>query len=435
MNINIMGLGKLGFPMACFLGSKHSVKCFDINSKLRNILERNPESYLTHEFHINRYLKKKIKIFKTPLESLLGTDISFITVPTPSLNNQKFSNKFIIKTLDNIIYYIKTIKDLKKKEPYIININSTVSPGSFSNELIPYMTSKGLKINKDYHFVYNPYFVALGNVLQHLENPDFILIGHCSSKSIIKIKKIYSDLYTKPKFKFMNLEEAELVKLLVNSYVATKISFTNFVQEITNKFHVTSANKILEAVGTDKRIGKNFFNVGGPFMGPCLPRDMLALKKFCKEINIKPLLPTAANKINNERINEFYKTLNLIKNSKFKNIGFIGTGYKPNTDSVEESIAFKVMQRAKKLKFKVYYFDRFIKKNHKRFKRFYSIRNLVKKTDIIFISYKDNYINKIKKYFTNKNIIWDIFSIINSKKIRVFSNINEFKSIKLNHYN
>jgi UDP-N-acetyl-D-mannosaminuronate dehydrogenase len=38
MNINVMGLGKLGFPMASFLSAKHNVQCFDLNHKLIDLL-------------------------------------------------------------------------------------------------------------------------------------------------------------------------------------------------------------------------------------------------------------------------------------------------------------------------------------------------------------------------------------------------------------
>lgn len=185
----------------------------------------------------------------------------------------------------------------------------------------------------------------------------------------------------------------------------------------------------MDAIGTDKRIGNNFFKPGGPFLGPCLPRDTIALKKFCEEINIEPLIPITTNKINNLSITKTYETLKKIKNMKFKNIGFIGTGYKPNTEFFEESIAYKIMKKAKKLKFKVCYFDRFIKKDHSEFKRFNNIKDLIKISDVVFISYHDTYIKRIKKFFTKKNIIWDIFNVINSNKIKKFSSVVELKNL------
>ena len=60
-----MGLGKLGFPMASFLSSKHNVQCFDLNRKLVDLLKKNSKSYLPNEIGINRYLKKKLRYLIT----------------------------------------------------------------------------------------------------------------------------------------------------------------------------------------------------------------------------------------------------------------------------------------------------------------------------------------------------------------------------------
>ena len=346
MNISVIGLGKLGFPMAKFLSYyNHSVSCFDINVKLSKRLIIDSKDYLSSEVGIKKY-KKKIKIFFSLYDSLLNTDITFITVPTPSLNNGNFSNKFILDVLDEIIFYIK---ENPKKYPHIININSTVSPGSFENELIPFMKKKGLINNIDYSFIYNPYFVALGNVFQNLENPDFILVGYSSEYSLRKIKDTYKKIYRNLNIREMTLQEAELVKLLVNCYITSKISFTNFVKNISDKIGIKSANVILNAVGSDKRIGKGYFRQGAPFSGPCFPRDNNALENFCRTIELNPLIPSITNKINLNTYSDMFEILKFIKKKRIKKIGFLGVGYKPNTDSLDESVALRLMKKSKKI--------------------------------------------------------------------------------------
>ena len=49
----------------------------------------------------------------------------------------------------------------------------------------------GLKNNIDYQFIYNPYFVALGEVINNLEKPNFILIGTNDEYANKKITSIY----------------------------------------------------------------------------------------------------------------------------------------------------------------------------------------------------------------------------------------------------
>ncbi len=430
MKISVIGLGKLGFPMASFLRSKFIVNAFDKNIKIRNIIKKKPNSYLPYENKINKYLKKNINMKSSIYDSLIGTDICFITVPTPSLKNGKFSNKYLINVLKIVS---KFLKNNKRKEPYIININSTVSPGTFDKELIPFMKNEGLKINIDFEFIYNPYFVALGDVIKNLESPDFILIGSSSINSAKKIQSIYKKIYKNPNFKSMSLREGELVKLLVNCYVASKISFTNFVKSLTENMKSVSLTTVLNAIGTDKRIGNNFLRPGGPFLGPCLPRDIVALTKFCDEIKINKIFPNSAKKLNKISINSLLQLINFLKKKKIKSIGFTGIAYKPNTDFYSESIAFKLMEKAKKIGLKTYFFDKYIHKKKINFSRVNSYESLVKKSDVVFISYEDNFILKKQKIFSRNVYVWDIFNFLSSKNIKKFSNKREFNNFIKNN--
>jgi UDPglucose 6-dehydrogenase len=426
MNISIMGLGKLGFPMSKFLSNHgHNVSCFDVNSKLSKSLIINHKGYLKSEVGIKKY-KRKIKILFSSYECLLNTDITFVTVPTPSLNNGKFSNQFILDVLEKISYFIKKNP---KKHPHIININSTVSPGSFENELIPFMKNKGLVNNVDYSFLYNPYFVALGNVFENLENPDFVLLGYSSEYSLKKIKNIYKDIYKNLNIREMTLKEAELVKLLVNCYITAKISFTNFVKSITDKTGIKSANIILNAVGSDKRIGKSYFRQGAPFSGPCFPRDNRALEIFCRTIKLNPLIPSTTNKINFNTYSSMFQILKFIKDKKINKIGFLGAGYKSNTDSLEESVALRLMKKSKKVGLKVYYYDKYLINNLLDYKRCSNIKKLILNSEVLFISYVDKQFNNLDRYLlSKKKFVWDVFDIIRSNKIKKFSNIFQFKA-------
>ena len=422
MKISVVGLGKLGFPMAYFLRSKFEVNAFDKNAASRKLIKKNPINYLPHENNIKKYLNKSLNICNSIEESLQNTNIVFITVPTPSLKNGKFTNKFLIAVLTKISKYIK---NNKIKKPYLININSTVSPGSFDNELIPFMTKNGLKINYDYDFIYNPYFVALGDVINNLEKPDFILLGSSSKDSSKKIQTIYKKIYKKVNFKSMTLREGELVKLLVNCYVASKISFTNYVKNISENTGSISVSTILNAIGTDKRIGNNFLRPGGPFLGPCLPRDIVALTKFSKDIKINTLYPESAKKINKITLENLLNVVGYLKRKKIKSIGFTGLAYKPNTDFFEESIAYKLMKKAKKIGIKIYFFDKYIKNTNLKFNRVDSVKSLFKNSNVVFLSYEDKYIIKQKKNFQKKVLIWDIFNYIEFKNIKKFSNQKE----------
>ena len=235
-------------------------------------------------------------------------------------------------------YLISRSKSKIKSEPFIININSTVSPNTFSEILIPFLERKGLINNKDFSFIYNPYFVALGDIISDLKHPDIILVGcenHAAKKNI---KYIYDRIYNNPNISFMSIDEAELIKLLVNTYLTLKISYSNMVKEISKANDNVDISKILSVIGLDSRIGNKFLKPGGPFSGPCLPRDNYSLMNYYKKNNISNYLSEAILKTNKNSIDLIKKDLNEFKNKGFESIIFAGIGYKSHTPSLEETL-------------------------------------------------------------------------------------------------
>ena len=95
-----------------------------------------------------------------------------------------------------------------------------------------------------------------------------------------KVEEIYKKITNAP-IKHMDLRSAELAKISLNSYITMKISFANTIGRIS-KHLGTDANKILDAIGTDKRIGHEYFKAGGAYGGPCFPRDNKAFGNVAK---------------------------------------------------------------------------------------------------------------------------------------------------------
>ena len=142
MKINLIGLGKLGYPMSLFLSSSgNKINCYDSDT---SIYEKITNSrYLIYEENLSDFneFKNNLKFFDNIQSSFEDTSISFITVPTPSKLDGSFSLDVIKLILDEIGFYLgKKINN--NNNPYLINICSTVSPYSCENELIPYLENK-----------------------------------------------------------------------------------------------------------------------------------------------------------------------------------------------------------------------------------------------------------------------------------------------------
>ena len=60
----------------------------------------------------------------------------------------------------------------------------------------------------------------------------------------------------------MSIISAELTKISVNSYVTMKISFTNQLRMIAEQFPKANIHHILEAIGSDSRMGQKYLRAG-----------------------------------------------------------------------------------------------------------------------------------------------------------------------------
>ena len=428
MKINIIGLGKLGYPMSLFLSSSGiKINCYDKDSSIYARIK--DASYLVQEENLIDFKEynSNLKYFDNIQSSFEDTAISFITVPTPSKLDGSFSLDIIKLILDEMGVYLKRNKN--NSDPYIINICSTVSPYSCENELIPYLENKyDLKEGVDFVMAYNPYFVALGSVVKTLLNPDFVLIGSRNKESIQRLLNIYKVIYSKDiKFKILTLTEAEITKVFVNTFLTLKISFSNYVQLLSSEDKKLSTSNILDAIGEDKRIGKAFLQPGLPYGGPCLPRDNHAVIDFAKKLNIESTLNKSSEIVNNYFTSALFGQIDYLVKNNIKKISFAGFGYRSNTECVEGSVSLKLIDYCLENNCEVLLYDFYIKETYKNLKKYLYFEQLLSNSDIIFLPYKDKKFNQLLNFNKKNIIVLDFFSQFdnnnNNNNIKITNNL------------
>jgi UDPglucose 6-dehydrogenase len=432
MKINLIGLGKLGYPMSLFLSSSgHNIQCFDTNSSIYEKIKS--DNYLNHEENISDFAEYNNNLFyyDSIQSSFAETDISFITVPTPSKIDGSFSLDIVKLILDDLGVYLKN--NNIKKNPYLINICSTVSPYSCEHELIPYLENKyNLKEGVDFVLIYNPYFVALGSVVKTLLNPDFVLIGTRNKDKINNLLNIYNSIYSKDvKFKILSLKEAEITKIFVNTFLTLKISFSNYVQLLSYEDKELSPSRILDAIGEDKRIGKAFLQPGLPYGGPCLPRDNNAVINFANKLDVESSLNKSTETVNNYFISTLCKQIKYLLENNIKSISFIGLGYRANTDCIDGSVALKLIDFCLEKNFKVLLYDFYIKESYKNLKKYSNLEELLLHSDIIFIPYKDKKFNQLLNFNKKRIIVLDCFNQFNNNNNNNIKITNNLRNIEL----
>jgi len=333
--VSVIGLGKLGGSMAAGLASRGlNVIGVDVNRQAVDAINagRAPvqETGLGEMIAANQ---ERIRATLSTEEAVLGSDLSFVIVPTPSDERGVFTlqyAKFAFKSLGQA---------LKKKNGYhVIVLTSTVLPGATRQGLMPILEEEsGKKCGPDFGLCYNPEFIALGSVIRDFLNPDFYLLGESDSRAGDLLEQVHHRVsQNNAPVKRMSLENAELAKIAVNSYVTMKISFANMLADFCEHLPGGDVDVVSDALGMDKRIGRKYLTGGFGFGGPCFPRDNVALNFLGQQLGVdSSLLKT--NDDYNRGISKRYVEKLQAYLPKGANVTVLGLAYKPLSHVIDES--------------------------------------------------------------------------------------------------
>jgi len=348
MRISVIGLGKLGACFSVAAASRgHEVIGVDvdgdtidaINRGIAHIDETDYEKWLV------RLPNARIRATPSFKEAVLSTDISFIIVPTPSEIDGAFSLRYVASAMQEIGKALAM-----KSEYHLIVIVSTVLPGSTRYGLIQKLAVEcpEKSVGKDYGICYSPEFIALGTVIKDMLSPDMVLIGEFDSRSGHTLKEFYRQFFVNdPPYHRMTLENAELAKIAVNTFVTMKITFANMIQSICTAMPGGNVDHVTDALGCDERIGSKFFKGGLGFGGPCLPRDNRALDFVCRQLDVGYTIPRAIDDINRQIPASILKMVEKRLGDRGNKISetsvlVCGVTYKTDTPIAEESQAVEI---------------------------------------------------------------------------------------------
>ena len=210
---------------------------------------------------------------------------------------------------------------------------------------------------KDFSACYNPEFIALGNVINGLLEPDMVLIGESDAASGAALEAMYKRYNrNSPRIARMSIISAELTKISVNSYITMKISFTNQLRMVANRFPKADIHAILEAIGSDSRIGQKYLRAGLSYGGPCFPRDNRLLAYTAREAGLEAPLAEASDRVNHQTNIDLFESVQRLA-GKEDTIAVLGLSYKPDTYITEESAGLYLAQQLKRHGYRVVVHD------------------------------------------------------------------------------
>jgi UDPglucose 6-dehydrogenase len=342
MKICVVGLGKLGAPLAAVLAAKgHAVRGIDANPAMVAAVAagRAPVAEPGLQAMLDAARPRLIATADWAA-AVRGTDASFIIVPTPSQSEGDFSNAYVLDAVTRIGAVLRGADGY-----HVVNIVSTVMPGATGGPIRAALeAASGRRVGEALGLCYNPEFIALGTVIRDMLRPDMILLGESDAKAGDVIESIYRTVTENaPEVARMNLVNAEITKIALNSYVTMKISFANFIAELSEKLPGGNADAVLTALGKDTRIGPKYLKGALGYGGPCFPRDNAAISQLARRLEVRPDLAMAADAINRRqaaRLGDLVRR-ELVPGGK---VAILGMAYKPDTPVVEESQGLMLAQ-------------------------------------------------------------------------------------------
>lgn len=340
--LSVFGLGKLGACLAAALAARgFDVLGVDIDpvkvDRLNAGLPPVAEPLLAETIAAGR---TRLRATLDPREAV-ATDASFFIPPSTSLPDGSFTNEFLLNAMRPAA---RAVREAGKRG-HLFVCSSTTTPGAMDEVLIPMLEREtGGVCGRDFGACYNPEFIALGNVINGLLEPDLVLIGESDPASGTALAELYRRFNRNtPRVVRLSNISAELTKISVNSYITMKISFTNQLRLIAESFPQADIHGILDAIGSDSRIGSKYLRAGLSYGGPCFPRDNRLLAFTARRAGLEAPLAEASDRVNEQAKQHLLEKARALV-APGDTVAVLGLAYKPDTAIVEESAGLHLAQ-------------------------------------------------------------------------------------------
>lgn len=361
--IAVIGLGKLGSPLAAVMAGKgFRVIGLDTNRDFVDKINRGLPP--VEEPGLESLLKATRKSLKATMDydqAISDTQVCCVVVPTPSREDGAFDLKHILAAAEQIGSALR-LDDVYR----VISIVSTVMPGDTERVKEVLERSSGKRCGQDFGLCYSPEFIALGRVIDDLQNPDMVLIGESDQRAGDLYESVVRQLTdNKPPVMRMNFINAELSKLALNAYVTTKISYANMLARICERYAGADADVVTNAIGHDSRIGRKYLKGAVAFGGPCFPRDNRAFSKAAQMVGSEAPLAETTHRYNQDQTGFL---LEIIRQhlAPGSTVGVLGLAYKADTPVVEESASLSFINGLLEAGYSVLAYDPMAMDNAKR---------------------------------------------------------------------
>ncbi len=333
MRLSIFGLGYVGcVSAACFAKAGHEVIGVDVNKTKVEIINdgRSPiiepgvETLISTSVRANR-----LRATDDASDAVHGSDLSLICVGTPSNHNGSLDISHVKRACQQVGEALAA-----KRDYHVLVARSTMLPGTVERFLIPTLeVYSGKRAGRDFGVAVNPEFLREGSSIHDFNNPPFTIIGADDEDAAGAVGRLYAGIEA-PIIR-LGIKEAEMVKYASNCFHALKITFANEIGNICKALGVDS-HKVMDTFCKDTKLNLSpyYLKPGFAFGGSCLPKDLRAITYKAREVDIDTPLLNSIMLSNRQQVE---RAVDMVLQTRRKNVGVLGMSFKAGTDDLRES--------------------------------------------------------------------------------------------------
>lgn len=338
-SVSVVGLGYVGaVSTACLSDLGHRVVGVDLDpTKVAAI-----GAGLTpiHEDQLGDLLragvdKGLIAATDDLVQAVLATDITFVSVGTPTAADGGCDYSYIVSAANKIGQALSL-----KSDYHIVVMRCSIPPGTTMNVMVPEIEKASGKVcGQDFGVCFNPEFLREGVAVEDFRAPPKTVIGASDDRAAQTLARMFAPVDATPIL--TSIETAEMVKYVDNVWHATKVTFANEVGRLCKPLGVDS-HDVMDIFVQDTKLNLSsyYLKPGFAYGGSCLPKEVRAVAHIAQQAGVD--LPLISNLGRSNRAHIEAAT-QMVKDTGARTVAVLGLAFKPGTDDLRESPILEVI--------------------------------------------------------------------------------------------
>lgn len=352
--VGVVGLGYVGLPLSLAMSAAgYEVVGVDVDEAVVETLRASTSTVTdVTDAAVEEALEADAE-FTSEYAALGDVDAVSICVPTPLRKTDTPDLSYVVDAAERIAAVVP--------EGATVVLESTVYPGATREVVGEALADEGLTVGEDVHLAFSPERIDPGNEVYGPTEIPKVLGGvtpACGDRAEALYEQVFDEVV-----RVDSATEAELVKLLENTFRAVNIGLINELAQVAHELDVDIWNAI-DAAST-KPFGFMPFYPGPGLGGHCIPIDPFFLTWKANDAGIDTRFIELADTVNREMPDHVLRRLVSLLNDRgvalsTATVLVIGAAYKPDVSDTRESPAIDILASLREWNADVDYHDPYV---------------------------------------------------------------------------